>query len=226
MGALSQLPLKVLAYKGATLQDMDVGTIRARNPEIVLIDELAHKNVPGSLHAKRYEDVLELLDAGISVIATMNIQHLESLHDVIEGITGIRIREFVPDDILHAADEVELIDVAPNALQQRIRAGKVYANHKVEQSLGGFFKLGNLIALRELADDVDECLKGGMGEPGHVKRSVAVQGIDRRERIGWRSCRMSYSARLTGMCFMLSKPRGSLNATRRRRRRELRLCSK
>ncbi|HHP3706350.1 TPA: universal stress protein, partial [Shigella sonnei] len=134
------------------------------NPEVVLVDELAHTNVPGSKYEKRYQDVEKILSAGISVISTMNIQHLESLNDSVEQITGIRVRETVPDHILHQADEVELIDISPKALRQRMREGNIYAMEKVEQSLANFFKTGNLIALRELAlrevaDDVDERLE-------------------------------------------------------------------
>ncbi|TGV30916.1 histidine kinase, partial [Mesorhizobium sp. M00.F.Ca.ET.186.01.1.1] len=135
-----------------------------RNPEVVLVDELAHTNVPGSEREKRYQDVEKLLAAGISVISTMNIQHLESLNDSVEQITGVRVRETVPDRILHQADEVELIDISPKALRQRMREGNIYALEKVEQSLANFFRTGNLIALRELAlrevaDDVDERLE-------------------------------------------------------------------
>lgn len=143
---------------------MDTDEIIRRNPEVVLVDELAHTNVPGSVYEKRYQDVGKILEAGISVISTMNIQHLESLSDSVEQITGIRVRETVPDHILHQADEVELIDISPKALRQRMREGNIYALEKVEQSLNHFFKTGNLIALRELAlrevaDDVDERLE-------------------------------------------------------------------
>ncbi|MBP1173192.1 K+-sensing histidine kinase KdpD [Paenibacillus sp. PvR133] len=143
---------------------MDTGAIIRRNPELVLVDELAHTNVPGSKNKKRYEDVLEILNAGISVISTVNVQHLESLNDAVEQITGVRVRETVPDSILRLADEVELIDVAPQALQARMKEGKIYAREKIDQTLGNFFKIGKLIALRELAlreiaDDVDERLE-------------------------------------------------------------------
>lgn len=143
---------------------MDTDEIIRRNPEVVLVDELAHTNAPGSEREKRYQDVETLLAAGISVIATMNIQHLESLNDSVEQITGIRVRETVPDHILHQADEVELIDISPKALRQRMREGNIYALEKVEQALANFFRTGNLIALRELAlrevaDDVDERLE-------------------------------------------------------------------
>ncbi|WP_433747239.1 histidine kinase [Paenibacillus amylolyticus] len=153
-------------YSHTELEEMDTEAIIRRNPELVLVDELAHTNVPGSKNRKRYEDVLEILDAGISVISTVNVQHLESLNDAVEQITGVRVRETVPDSILRLADEVELIDVAPQALQTRMKEGRIYAREKIDQALGNFFKIGNLIALRELAlreiaDDVDDRLEVG-----------------------------------------------------------------
>lgn len=155
---------RVVTYRGTALQEMDTEAIIHRNPEVVLVDELAHTNVPGSTHKKRYEDVLALLDAGISVISTVNVQHLESLNDAVEQISGVRVRETVPDAIMRLADEVELIDISPQSLQQRMKEGRIYAMDNVEQALGQFFKIGNLIALRELAlreiaDDVDERLE-------------------------------------------------------------------
>ncbi|GMK37317.1 potassium-transporting P-type ATPase D chain [Paenibacillus sp. CCS19] len=164
IGSLQIIPEAEIAYRGSKLRELDVRTIVERNPEVVLIDELAHTNVPGVPNRKRYEDVMELLDAGISVITTVNVQHLESLNDSVEQITGIRVRETVPDRVLQSADQVELVDVAPTALQQRMREGRIYAAEKIDQALGHFFRTGNLIALRELvlreiADDVDERLE-------------------------------------------------------------------
>jgi len=164
VGQLTTIERRKFHYRGTELTEMDTETIIRRKSEVVLIDELAHTNVPGSKHKKRYEDILDILDAGISVISTVNVQHLESLNDAVEQITGVRVRETVPDAILRLADEVELIDVTSQALRQRMRDGKVYAMEKVEQALGNFFKTGNLIALRELAlreiaDDVDERLE-------------------------------------------------------------------
>ncbi|MFD0673791.1 histidine kinase [Cohnella sp. GCM10027633] len=181
VGELYTVPREIIDYKGAKLEEMDAAAIIARNPEVVLIDELAHTNVPGSANKKRYEDVVKILEAGISVISTMNVQHLESLNDAVEQISGVRVRETVPDRVLHLADEVELIDVAPGALQQRLREGKVYAMDKVAQSLNNFFKTGNLIALRELAlreiaDDVDERLEAW-------ERGGSLRGPWRRESI-------------------------------------------
>jgi two-component system sensor histidine kinase KdpD len=164
IGSLEIIPRKKIFYKGTTLEEMDTEMIIKRNPEVVLVDELAHTNVPGSKYHKRFEDVEILLEAGISVIATMNIQHLESLNDSVEQITGVRVRETVPDQILRTADEIELIDISPKALRDRMTEGRIYAAEKVNQALNHFFKTGNLIALRELAlrevaDDVDERLE-------------------------------------------------------------------
>ncbi len=164
VGALEMIPRKRVQYKGTVLEEMDTDAIISRNPEVVLIDELAHTNVPGSRHDKRYMDVQEILQKGISVIATMNIQHLESLNDSVEQITGVKVRETVPDHMLRRADEIELIDISPNALRDRLKDGLIYSAKKVEQALNNFFTMGNLIALRELAlrevaDDVDERLE-------------------------------------------------------------------
>lgn len=163
-GSLEVIPRKKVSYKGTILEEMDTDAIIKRNPEVVLVDELAHTNVPGSKYYKRYEDVGTILTSGISVISTMNIQHLESLNDSVEQITGVRVRETVPDHILRKADEIELIDISPKALQNRMKEGSIYAAEKIEQALNNFFKTGNLIALRELAlrevaDDVDERLE-------------------------------------------------------------------
>ncbi|MFD3448868.1 universal stress protein [Microbacteriaceae bacterium 4G12] len=181
VGSLEVIPRKQNSYKGTTLEEMDTESILLRNPEVVLVDELAHTNVPGSKYAKRYEDVEELLEAGISVISTMNIQHLESLNDSVEQITGVRVRETVPDHILRRADEVELIDISPKSLRERMREGRIYAPVKVEQALNHFFKTGNLIALRELAlrevaDDVDERLEAW-------ERTQTLRGPWRQEEV-------------------------------------------
>ncbi|TVY09405.1 universal stress protein [Paenibacillus cremeus] len=181
VGSLEIIPRQQVKYQNVTLEEMDTDAIIRRCPEVVLVDELAHTNVPGSQYKKRYEDVLKILDAGISVITTVNVQHLESLNDAVEQITGIRVRETVPDSILRLADEVQLIDVAPEALQQRMREGKIYAMAKVDQALNHFFKTGNLIALRELAlreiaDDVDERLES-------LERKNSLRGPWRRKEV-------------------------------------------
>lgn len=181
VGELEVLPRKVIDYRGTRLEEMDTEEIIRRNPDVVLVDELAHTNVPGSRHKKRYEDVLDILGAGISVITTVNVQHLESLNDAVEQITGVRVRETVPDHILQLADEVQLIDVTPESLRQRMKDGKIYAMEKVPQALSHFFKTGNLIALRELAlreiaDDVDERLESW-------ERSSSLRGPWRRQEV-------------------------------------------
>ncbi|WP_310828623.1 histidine kinase [Paenibacillus pedocola] len=164
IGGLPLIPRARIPYQSTQLEEMDTEAIISRHPEVVLVDELAHTNVPGSQSGKRYEDVIRLLENGISVITTVNVQHLESLNDAVAQLTGVRVRETVPDAILKMAGEVELIDVTPQMLQERMREGKIYASDKVNQALESFFKLGNLIALRELAlreiaDDVDERLE-------------------------------------------------------------------
>src|SRR5262249_17489122 len=131
--------------------EMDVEAVIARKPQIAVVDELAHTNVPGLKNHKRYEDVLELLDAGISVITAVNIQHLESLNDIIARTTGVRVRETIPDHFLRRADEVVNVDVSVDTLRTRLRQGKIYGVEKIEQALNNFFRKGNLSALRELA---------------------------------------------------------------------------
>ncbi|MDO7908220.1 universal stress protein [Paenibacillus sp. JX-17] len=180
-GALDVVPRRVLDYRGARLEEMDTEAVIALAPEVVLIDELAHTNIPGSRNRKRYEDVLEILHAGISVISTMNVQHLESLNDAVEQITGVVMRETVPDHILRMADEVQLIDVSPRVLRKRLEEGRIYAMYKVPQALSHFFKTGNLIALRELAlreiaDDVDERLEAW-------ERTSSLRGPWRRQEV-------------------------------------------
>ncbi|MFJ7849870.1 histidine kinase [Peribacillus sp. NPDC097206] len=178
---LETLPRKQVPYKNVVLEEMDLDRIIIRNPEVVLVDELAHTNVPGSKNQKRYQDVMNILESGISVISTMNIQHVESLNDSVEQITGVRVRETVPDRILQLADELELIDVSPKALRQRMQEGNIYTMDKVEQSLNNFFKTRNLIALRELAlrelaDDVDDRLES-------FKRKEGVRGPWRKAEV-------------------------------------------
>src|SRR5580658_2168005 len=148
---LEIIPQKVIPYRGVELKEMDVEAILARHPNTVVVDELAHTNVPGSKNRKRYEDVLELLDAGIDVMTAVNIQHLETLNDSVNRSANTVIRETVPDSFLKRADEVVNVDVTVDELRTRLRAGKIYAPEKVEQSLANFFRKGNLNMLRELA---------------------------------------------------------------------------
>lgn len=151
VGGLEVIPRQKVKYKSITLEEMDKNAILKRHPKTVLIDELAHTNVPGSEHAKRYEDVEDILNAGISVVSTVNIQHIESLNDIVTRITGIQVNERVPDSIIDTADEVVLVDISVDELQDRLQKGKIYGKEKIEQSLNNFFKKGNLVALRELA---------------------------------------------------------------------------
>ena len=148
---LPQLARRRVTYKDVTLAEMDLPELLARRPELALIDELAHTNAPGTEHAKRYEDVADVLDAGVDVFSTVNVQHLESLNDQVAELTGVRVRETFPDSVLSDADEVVLVDVTPPALIERLRAGKVYKPERVPAALNGFFRIENLEALREVA---------------------------------------------------------------------------
>ena len=148
---LPTIPRRKVEYRGTTLEEMDLPAIIARRPELVLIDELAHTNAPGTEHPKRYEDVADVLAEGIDVYSTVNVQHLESLNDQVATLTGVRVRETMPDDVLAGADEVVLIDLTPEALIVRLREGKVYKLDRVPAALNGFFKVENLQALREVA---------------------------------------------------------------------------
>ncbi|MFR0356720.1 ATP-binding protein [Streptomyces sediminimaris] len=161
---LEQVARKDLEYRGAVFTEMDVDAVLARRPQVALVDELAHTNVPGSRNVKRWQDVEELLAAGIDVVSTVNIQHLESLGDVVESITGVRQRETLPDETVRRADQIELVDMSPEALRRRMAHGNIYRPDKVDAALSNYFRPGNLTALRELAllwvaDRVDEYLK-------------------------------------------------------------------
>jgi two-component system, OmpR family, sensor histidine kinase KdpD len=164
LDGLEVIPRATLEYRGGTFQEMDLDAVLARKPEIALVDEFAHTNVPGSRNEKRWQDVEELLDAGIDVISAVNIQHLESLNDVVEKITGVPQRETVPDAIVRAADQVEMVDMTPEALRRRMAHGNIYPPEKIDAALTNYFRSGNLSALRELAllwlaDKVDEGLQ-------------------------------------------------------------------
>jgi two-component system sensor histidine kinase KdpD len=160
---LEQVPRREIEYRGAVFTEMDVDAVLRRAPAVALVDELAHSNVPGSRSTKRWQDVQELLAAGIDVVSTVNIQHLESLSDVVESITGVRQRETVPDEVVRRADQIELVDMSPEALRRRMAHGNIYKPDKVDAALSNYFRPGNLTALRELAllwvaDRVDEYL--------------------------------------------------------------------
>lgn len=145
------VPRRELSYRGTVFQEMDVDAILARHPRVVLVDELAHTNIEGSKHAKRYEDVIELLDAGIDVLSTMNVQHIESMTPLVRSITGIEVRETVPDWVMERVGEVVLADLTPEALRHRMERGDIYPVERADRALGHFFRPGNLMALRELA---------------------------------------------------------------------------
>jgi two-component system sensor histidine kinase KdpD len=151
LGGLELIPRRAVEYRGRMLEEMDLDAILARRPQLALVDELAHTNAPGSRHPKRYMDVDELITAGIDVYTTLNVQHIESLNDVVARITRIRVRETVPDSVIDKADDIELIDLTPEDLIQRLRDGKVYVPHQAERAVRHYFSAGNLTALRELA---------------------------------------------------------------------------
>ena len=164
IGDLEVVPRRRIEYRGASFEEMDLDALLVRAPSVALVDELAHTNVPGSRHEKRWQDIDELLDAGVDVISTVNIQHLESLNDVVEAITGTVQRETVPDDVVRRADQIELVDMTPEALRRRMAHGNVYRPENVDAALANYFRVGNLSALRELAllwlaDRVDEGLE-------------------------------------------------------------------
>ena len=179
---LEAIPRKPIEYKGGFFEEMDMDAVLARRPAVCLVDELAHTNIPGSKHRKRYEDVQELLANKIDVLSTLNVQHIESAAPIVRSITGITIRETVPDWVPLTANETVMVDLTPEALQNRMNRGDVYAPEKVEQSLQNFFRRGNLIALRELAlrqvaEQVDRSLESYMDDKD-IRKNWAV-----RERI-------------------------------------------
>src|SRR6202021_647713 len=179
---LEVVPRKRLEYRGSSFEEMDVDAVLARKPQIALVDELAHTNVQGSRNEKRWQDVAELLDAGIDVISAVNVQHLESVTDVVEQITGVVQRETVPDAVVRAADQVELVDMTAEALRRRMAHGNIYPAEKIDASLTNYFRTGNLTALRELAllwlaDKVDEGLQ-------NYRAAHGIQGTwEARERV-------------------------------------------
>ncbi|MEJ5867066.1 ATP-binding protein [Pseudokineococcus sp. 5B2Z-1] len=184
VGDLEVVPRRAVEHRGARLEEMDLDAVLARAPQVALVDELAHTNAPGSRHEKRWQDVEALLDAGIDVVTTVNVQHLESLADVVATITGVRQRETVPDSVVRAADQVELVDMSPQALRRRMAHGDVYAAEKVDAALSQYFRVGNLTALRELAllwvaDRVDAALvryraDQGIATPWAARERVVV----------------------------------------------------
>ena len=180
LAGLEVLPLRTQNYRGSELNELDVPAILKRAPAVVLVDELAHSNVPGSTHAKRWQDINDILDAGISVFTAVNIQHLESLNDVVAKVSGVKVQETVPDAFFDQADEIELIDLPPAELQKRLQEGKVYVADRVPHALEGFFKTSNLTALRELAlrrtaDSVDAEMQRLRTEEGNQETWATKQ---------------------------------------------------
>jgi two-component system, OmpR family, sensor histidine kinase KdpD len=176
---LEAVPRQKIEYKGTLFEEMDADAILARKPQVVLVDELAHTNIPGSKHRKRYEDVQDLLAANIDVVSTLNIQHIESIAPVVRSITGVTVRETVPDWVPLTATETVMVDLTPEALHNRMKRGDVYSSEKVERSLKNFFRRGNLIALRELAlrqvaEQVDRSLETYM-EDEDIRKNWGVR---------------------------------------------------
>ncbi len=181
---LETVSRRQMDYKGATFDEMDVDAILARKPQVVLVDELAHTNIEGSKHPKRYQDVMDILDANIDVLSTMNVQHIESLMPMVHRITGVVVRETVPDWVMQRVGEIVLVDLTPEALQTRMRRGDIYPVDRAERALGNFFRPGNLLALRELALQqvtraVDQSLESYLekeegGKPVGVRERIAV----------------------------------------------------
>ena len=200
---LEIVPRRKMEYKGTVFEEMDVDAILARRPAVALVDELAHTNIPGSRHRKRYEDVLELLDAKIDVQSTVNIQHIESIAPTVHAITGVIVRETVPDWVLRLSDETVMVDLTPEALQNRMKRGDIYQKEKIEQSLTNFFRRGNLIALRELAlrqvaEQVDRSLASYLTEKDiqenwavRERIAVCISGSPRAQYLVARAARMA-----------------------------------
>jgi two-component system, OmpR family, sensor histidine kinase KdpD len=200
---LEAVPRRKIDYKGTVFEEMDLDAILARKPKVALVDELAHTNIPGSRNRKRYEDVLALLEGKIDVISTVNIQHIESIAPTVRAITGVSVRETVPDWVLQMSEETVMVDLTPEALQNRMKRGDVYGTDKVEQALKNFFRRGNLIALRELAlrqvaEQVDRSLESYMEEkdirenwPVRERIAVCISASAKAQYLVARAARMA-----------------------------------
>jgi two-component system sensor histidine kinase KdpD len=226
---LEVIPRKRVDYKGVVLEELDAPAVIARQPQVALVDELAHTNAPGSTHEKRWEDVNDLLDRGITVISTVNIQHVESLADIVEAITGVHVRERIPDSVVDGADEVEVVDMAPHALRQRIRHGNVYPRERAEQALHAFFREGNLNALRELAlrkvattveQDLEEYMREHHIEqawPAGERVLVCVDATPEAQRVLRRGWRLASRLQADLLALWVETPRwGSASPQERR----------
>ncbi|MFN2745163.1 KdpD-like non-kinase potassium sensor [Bacillus sp. z60-18] len=213
MNDLEIIPKRKIEYKGKMLEEMDVDAIIERKPDLVIIDELAHTNIPGSKNEKRYMDAEDILKEGINVLSAVNIQHVESVHDIVQHVTGVKVRERIPDRVLDRAHEIILIDVTPETLQKRLREGKIYEKHKIKQALSHFFTKNNLAALRELAlrevaDDVDDRMErtgfNGSRRPRGTNEKILVcvqhgKNAEKLIRRGWR-----IASRLKANLFVLT----------------------
>jgi two-component system, OmpR family, sensor histidine kinase KdpD len=235
VGDLEVVPRKPLEYRGSVFEEMDVDAILARRPQVALVDELAHTNVAGSRNEKRWQDVEELLDAGITVITTLNIQHLESLNDVVERITSVKQRETIPDEVVRRADEIQLVDLTPLALRNRLARGDIYPPERIDTALANYFRPGNLSALRELAllwvaDRVDEGLaeyreRHGIDRPWETRERVlvALTGSSDGERLVRRAARITQRSKgdLVGVHVRPQDGLAAPSATLLDRQREL-----
>ncbi len=184
-GKLETVPRQRLQYKGTSFEEMDVDAILARKPQVALVDELAHTNIEGSKHRKRYEDVMELLEANIDVVSTVNVQHIESLTPLVQSITGVQVRETVPDWVMQRVSEIVMADLTPEALQTRMRRGDIYPLERAERALGHFFRRQNLMALRELAlQQVARVVDRGLESYLQKEQSGLSSGIRERIAVG------------------------------------------
>ena len=223
---LEVVPRRRIEYRGVILDEMDVDAILARKPQIVLVDELAHTNVPGSRNAKRFEDVQEILDAGIHVISTLNIQHLESLYDVVEQATGVKVRERIPDCVLAEADQLVNVDLTYQDLQERLKEGKIYPKERIATALQNFFKKTNLdqlreLALREMAAHIDLQYRDRLQEeisatPDQVMVCLSSRGPNSEKLLRYAS-RLAEGSTETGMPFMFRRLRKSRQRLKPRR---------
>jgi two-component system sensor histidine kinase KdpD len=205
VGDLEQVPRRKVEYRGVLLEEMDLDAILARRPTVVLVDELAHSNAPGSRNAKRFQDVEELLRAGINVIATLNIQHLESLYDIVEKATGVKVKERLPDYVVGEADQLVNVDISAEDLRERLQAGKIYPKERIERALANFFTDENLTRLRELA----------LGEMAHaLDRRRRGQGEDKGQGSSERVmvCLSSQSPNAAGLLRKAARVASRLNA--------------
>jgi two-component system sensor histidine kinase KdpD len=204
MEGFEQIPLKNIEYRGKTFYELDTDALLKRRPEWLLVDELAHTNIPGAKHEKRWQSIEELRAAGINIITTVNIQHLESLNDAVFEITGVRVRETVPDWVVDSADEIELVDLTPDAVINRLKRGDIYQGQSIPQALQNFFKKGNIVALRELAlrqtaQDVDEQLQALTPSP----KGISLAAV--RDRVVVAICARELAFKLVRRGYRLAR---------------------